>query len=544
MTTHGQAVTGVAHATRPPRPSPALAALLSFLLPGLGQAYAGERRRALLWALPTLALAAVVLGLFLLHRDLGYVAGLFLEPGSLLAVLVVDLVFLGYRIAAIVDGWHVAVRVSARSPLPGVRAARVGLAATAILVAITVGAQGLVAWVDWNAYDLVSGVFASGNGDGPAWGDGGVSLAEGGAPTDAVQIDASTGTIGVSTGASVSASAGAPTDAAALGTDAAVGPAGSAAAGAIVWTPSPGADSPAPSATDTGVPYWARDGRLDVLVLGGDAGPGRDGLRTDSMMLVSVDIASGRAAIFGFPRNLVNVPLPPRIANAYGCHCFPDMLSGYYRWAQSHPDLFSGSRTTRGYRALAELYGNLTGRTIDGVAAADLNGFIRLVDALGGLTIDVPYRIHDANYPRADGSGTMVLDIKPGPQTLPGWLALAFARSRHQDSDYGRMNRQQLVLVALRKQLNPCAMLPRLPDLVAVAKESLWTNIPSAQLPSLLALAEHVDMKRIGRFAFTPPTYAESVTAADVTHIRTTIRDAFKGAPPASAPDGEGFLHC
>jgi anionic cell wall polymer biosynthesis LytR-Cps2A-Psr (LCP) family protein len=106
------------------------------------------------------------------------------------------------------------------------------------------------------------------------------------------------------------------------------------------------------------------------------------------------------------------------------------------------------------------------------------------------------------------------------------------------------MNRQQLVLVALRKQLNPCAMLPRLPDLVSVAKESLWTNIPSSQLPSLLALAEHVDMKRIARFAFTPPTYNATVTAADVTRIRATIRDAFKGAPPAPGPDGEGFLHC
>ena len=262
------------------------------------------------------------------------------------------------------------------------------------------------------------------------------------------------------------------------------------------------------------------------------------------MMLVSVDVASGRAAIFGFPRNLVNVPLPPRIQKAFGCRCFPEMLSGYYRWAQSHPDLFTGSKTTRGYRALAELYTNLTGRTIDGVAAADLNGFIALVDALGGLKIDVPYKIHDNFYPKEDGSGTKVLDIAKGPQVLDGSMALAFARTRHQDSDYGRMSRQQMVLVALRKQMNPCNLLPRLPDLVKVAKASLWTNIPSSQLPSLLALAQHVDTKRIARSAFTPPDYDQNVTAADVTRMRATIRDAFKGAPPAPDPDGEGFLHC
>jgi anionic cell wall polymer biosynthesis LytR-Cps2A-Psr (LCP) family protein len=169
---------------------------------------------------------------------------------------------------------------------------------------------------------------------------------------------------------------------------------------------------------------------------------------------------------------------------------------------------------------------------------------VKLVDALGGLRIDVPYRIYDRNYPKEDGSGTIVLEIKPGLQTLSGSRALAFARTRHQDSDYGRMSRQQLVLVALRKQMNPCAMLPRLPDLVKVAKESLWTNIPSAQLPSLLALAQHVDTKRIKRVAFTPPSYPAYVTSSDVTRMRAVIRDVFNGAPPAPGPDGEGFLHC
>jgi len=533
-------------ATRGRRPSPALAAALSFILPGLGQAYAGQRGRALAWAVPTLAVVALLVGLLAIHRDMGYVAGILIQPGSLALAVVADLAFLVYRVAAIVDAYRVAARATPR--LPGTampNAIRVGLAATAVLVVATITAQGLVAWVGWNAYDLVNGVFASGSANAPDWGDGGAALAEGGAPTDVVGPDVATspGTADGSPpgGAIVWAPSPSATTSAYVTTSPYATPWASSPSSA---TPSPDA-TPSPAATDAGVPYWASDGRLDLLVLGGDAGPGRDGLRTDSLMLVSVDIASGRAAIFGFPRNLVNVPLPPRIAKAFKCHCFPEMLSGYYRWAQTHPDLFSGSKTTRGYRAVAELFGYLSGRTIDGVAAADLNGFVRLVDALGGLRIDVPYRIYDRNYPKEDGSGTIVLEIQPGLQTLSGSTALAFARTRHQDSDYGRMNRQQLVLVALRKQLNPCAMIPRLPDLVKVAKESLWTNIPSSQLPSLLALAQRMDTKRITRVGFAPPTYAESVTAADVTRIRAAIRDVFDGAPPAPAPDdGGGFLHC
>jgi LCP family protein required for cell wall assembly len=569
-------------ASRYPRPSPALAAFLSFLLPGLGQAYAGQRRRALLWALPTLVLFGALVVLVVAVRDPGYLVGLLIQPTWLLLILALDLAFLAYRIAAIVDAYRVAAGVRRG---PGARRAlRLGAIAMAGLVVATVALQGAVAWVDWNAYDLVSGVFAGGSGDAPDWGDGGGGDAEAGAAAfagdalDASLPDGSAVALGPD-GSPIAGDAGSltgmPAASAIVGSpsfvltpDDAAGPAasddtgsvgssgatGSSPPGAVdaagATPPASGGASPSapPGASPTPaageVPYWAKDGRLDVLVLGGDAGPGRDGLRTDSMMLVSVDIASGRAAIFGFPRNLVNVPLPPRIAKAYKCRCFPEMLSGYYRWAQSHPDLFTGSKTTRGYRAVAELYGYLTGRKIDGVAAADLNGFVKLVDALGGLRIDVPYRIYDRNYPKEDGSGTIVLEIKPGLQTLSGSLALAFARTRHQDSDYGRMSRQQLVLVALRKQMNPCAMLPRLPDLVKVAKESLWTNIPSAQLPSLLALAQHVDTKRITRVAFTPPKYQAYVTSADVSRMRAAIRDVFKGAPPAPDPDGEGFLHC
>jgi anionic cell wall polymer biosynthesis LytR-Cps2A-Psr (LCP) family protein len=188
----------------------------------------------------------------------------------------------------------------------------------------------------------------------------------------------------------------------------------------------------------------------------------------------------------------------------------------------------------------------MTGVAVDGVVSLDLNGFVRLVDALGGIEIDVPYRIYDKTYPTEDGSGTRVLEILPGPQRLDGSTALAFARSRHQDSDYGRMSRQQILLVAVRRQINPCTMLPRLPDLVRIAKDSLYTNIPLQELPRLLALASQIDTRRIERFAFTPAAgYPEIVTPASVEKMRVDVRDVFDGdSPPAEGSPDLSLLSC
>jgi anionic cell wall polymer biosynthesis LytR-Cps2A-Psr (LCP) family protein len=130
-----------------------------------------------------------------------------------------------------------------------------------------------------------------------------------------------------------------------------------------------------------------------------------------------------------------------------------------------------------------------------------------------------------------------VVDIRPGIQTLDGSTVLAFARTRRQDSDYGRISRQQLVLLAFRRQVNPCTLLPRLPELVGIAKETMYTNIPVEELPRLLALATEIETSRIERIAFTPANgYPEVATKASVEKMRRAIRDAFKGDPPP--PDG------
>jgi LCP family protein required for cell wall assembly len=271
-----------------------------------------------------------------------------------------------------------------------------------------------------------------------------------------------------------------------------------------------------------------------VLIVGGDAGPDRWSLRTDTMILVSVDVKTGRAAMFGIPRNLYNVPLPQRLARLFPNGVFPRMLNELFSYADLRPSQFPGGKS-RGYLATGAAIEALTGVDLDGIAVADLRGFVKLVDALGGLDITIRKSLYDSHYPLEDGSGWIQVSFKPGKYHLNGRMALAYARSRHQDSDYGRMHRQQEVLMALRNQMKPLCLVPRVGQLAKIAKASLWTNISAKSIPGLLELASRVDTRTIRQVFFNPPTYRMILQQDDVQRIRKAVRDVFKG--PAPKPD-------
>ena len=137
----------------------------------------------------------------------------------------------------------------------------------------------------------------------------------------------------------------------------------------------PPTPSPAP------VPDWARDGRLNILLVGSDAGTGRWLLRTDTMVLLSVDIESGQAAMFGIPRNLINVPLAGEDAKAFPDGRFPGLLNALYVYAWGHPWQFPGG-DARGFRAVTGAIQELVGVPLDGFVAVDLQGFVRLVNSV------------------------------------------------------------------------------------------------------------------------------------------------------------------
>jgi LCP family protein required for cell wall assembly len=464
---------------RPPlRASRALASFLSFLVPGAGQLVAGRVLAGIVFLAPVLV--AVALGIVAAGGDRGRLAGILVQPSVLLGIVVADAVLFLWRFAAIIDAWW-------RSKGP-----RTTVSTIVLVVVLTLtGAMHAVIGAEVMATrDTMDAIFASSDDQGD---DG----------------------FGVLPGPTKSPS---PTP-----------------------TPAPGSTplptvQPTPTPIPTPRPGPLADGRLDLLLVGGDAGPGRWSLRTDTLMLLSVDVKSGQAALFSIPRNMFNVPLPTESRKAFACGCFPRLINSLYVYASAHPGQFPGNDDTRGLRAVQMAIGKLTGRTLDGMVVVKLQGFVHLVNAIGGLDIKVPYAIHDDRYPLEDGSGYVTVDIAPGLQHLTGRKALMFARSRHQDSDYGRMARQQIVISALGKKLLKGNLITELPDLLAIAKDNLWTNLKTGDLPDLAALAETVDLKGMKTYRFDPPQYPEYLDHLELKRIHSLVDHIFDHAKPLASP--------
>jgi LCP family protein required for cell wall assembly len=251
------------------------------------------------------------------------------------------------------------------------------------------------------------------------------------------------------------------------------------------------------------------------------------------MILARLELATSRVALFGIPRNLVNVPLPAPASQAFACGCYPDLLNSLFRYAVENPQWFPGG-DDRGYRAVQAAIAELTAVHIDGMVVVTLDGFVRLIDAIGGLDIVTPYAVYDPRYPHENGTQHEEIFIPAGSHHLDGHMALAFARSRYQDSDYDRMFRQQLVLTSLRRQVNPCDLVFRIPELLDIARDSLWTNLPIEALPDLLAAAAGVKVDRIVRHQLWPPQIHELLDPASVALVREIVANPFvvEGASP------------
>ena len=169
------------------------------------------------------------------------------------------------------------------------------------------------------------------------------------------------------------------------------------------------------------------------------------------------------------------------------CGCFQPLLNALYVEATFvHPDRWPGTGSIKGIGAVRSTLSELTARPIDAVLVADLWGVIKVVDAMGGIDIDVPYSVYDKAYPDPF-YGRTELYIPAGKQHFDGRMALAYARSRHQDSDYGRMARQQTLLLAIREDIGPKTIL-NAPDLFQAAKGFAWTDLPRESLPNLVTL--------------------------------------------------------
>jgi polyisoprenyl-teichoic acid--peptidoglycan teichoic acid transferase len=290
-------------------------------------------------------------------------------------------------------------------------------------------------------------------------------------------------------------------------------------------------------------------GRVTVLLIGGDAGPGRRGLRTDTMIVASYELATGKVTLFGLPRNMVQVPLPDGPAADYfsECRCFPRLLNELYAFAEDErPDLFPHSRRP-GIAAVAGAAEELLGLPIDHYALVDLLGFVDLVDALGGVTVNNLKPLH-IEIDRLGRPGPRpAFEIQPGRRHLNGFTALAYSRSRETTSDYDRMQRQRCVIGSLARQTDTTELLTAFPKLVKVLKHTVATDIPASRLPSLIQAAGDHPVK-VATIGFTPPTYnrgwSNGYPVPDVAKIQRAVHRLTSQAPattPTTRADPDGL---
>jgi LCP family protein required for cell wall assembly len=282
----------------------------------------------------------------------------------------------------------------------------------------------------------------------------------------------------------------------------------------------------------------AVDGRYNILLLGGDAGPDRQGLRPDSVSVASVDAETGQVVLFGIPRNLEQVPfvegspLWGPFPDGYDCgsECLIDYL--YTEAEVNHTDLYpdaeqNGSRP--GVEAMRDAVQAVLGLEIQYYVLIDMQGFSQLIDALGGVDIEVAERVPLGSNQYDDGSPAPAIGyIEAGPQRMSGETALWYARSRYGTTDYERMARQRQVQQAIIAQANPANVLANFVAIAKAGAQVVSTDIPEGMLSHFVELGGKARELPVVSVDFVPPEV--NVVDPDYDAIRERVQQAV--APP------------
>ncbi len=445
------------------RKRPVGAALLSAILPGSGQWYAGHRRRALVLLLIDTVL--IVLALLANFNKLEILKAAF-RPDILVGAMIGNIALLAFRLWSADDAYRLAA-LHGRGRLTAVAGVVLGL--------LLLGPHLVAGYYDIVHYDLITSTFAE---------------EEETATTTTVETPVESAAPGESTTTT-----------------------------AFVVEPGP-------------VP-WDGLERLNIALLGADAGVGRESIRTDTMIVVSIDPENGNVALFSLPRNIVQAPLPEGMG-IWGCDCYPRLLNDLYVAGVEAPQAFPGPQDPS-VNAIKGGFSELLGIPIHNYALVTLEGFVGVIDAIGGVTIDVPFLIVDETYPHEDGVTIEEVEIEPGIQHLDGHLALAYARARRHADDYARMGRQRCLLDAMLAEADPVGLLLGYPELAGVLQDTMETDISLSRIPDLIDLLPKIDQENMISIRFIPPAYITGSTAtgniADVDLIREHVRIVMNSTP-------------
>jgi len=409
-------------------PQPALVALLSFLWPGLGHAYLRDRRTAALFALPTLALALIVVVQLLGGAELFAIQ--LIDPAFAAAVIAWTIVVATWRMGAIGHAFLIAPAVG--------RASRSVQGTVVALLVVVVAMHGVVGYYAWAFYQAGSEIFEPPPVDNEPPPVSGVSPS----PTPTFSLE--------------------------------------------------------PGATPTPVPTERPPtNRVTFLLMGVDSGHDRNHALTDTLLVVSIDTVDKTAVMISIPRDLARLPF-------YAGGTFTPKINELLTTARLNPSKYPDGPT----ETLKRQIGFLVGIEIDYYAQVNLEGFERMVNLVGGVDVNNPKWIRDANYDWFDG--TFGYSLSPGPHHLDGRNALAYVRSRQGigDNDFTRARRQQEVIAALRDRMLQPSSLQKLPDLLRVASQTIRTDFPADQVDEYVALGKEVGGDRIRSGIVLGPPYA------------------------------------
>lgn len=294
---------------------------------------------------------------------------------------------------------------------------------------------------------------------------------------------------------------------------------------------------------------WADLPRVNVLLLGSDAAEAREGTRTDTMIVASIDTRSGESVLFSVPRNLQRVPVPRDnpLYNLYpgrydcGEQCLMNAIwTEAETTAEEHPEWYTDDPDP-GLTATREVLSAVLGLPIHQTVIVNLEGFEDLIDAMGGVTVTVKEEIPINGVTYTDDQGKLQLDpnspnlewLQPGTQRLTGRQALGYSRSRVTTDDFSRMRRQRCMVAAVIDQADPMTLLQRYPQIITAVGDNVVTDIPQSELSTWAELVLVVQRGSIKSLPFTAQN--TDVADPDYDQIRYRVWDALHPAPEPTA---------
>lgn len=449
------------------------AATFSALLPGLGHAYLRRWGRGLVWMAPYVLLGALLAGILVDPAVRNDFLARFAAPSWLLGAMVAIAIDALYRALSAIDAWRLANSAEGTAGAPALRVGSVGgLLGVVLVLAISHVA---VARFPLLAYEALIGI---GGGD----------------EAPIVPRPSSAPTL------SPRPSAGAPT--ASPGTSPTAAP-------PTATLPSP----VTPGATIGPDAAWNGRDRLNILLIGADRR--EDGgvtYLTDTLIVATIDPVTRQIGMISLPRDTTQVPFPPSwegVTSLYGT-TYAGKINALYTEARNRGDPFTGSDAQRGYIAIKGALSELYQLDIQYYLAVDLGGFVSVIDTLGGVIIDVQTPVTDPHYPSDDGRAGLKLYVPAGIGYMDGAETLAYARARHETSDFDRAERQQRVIASVRAQTDLARLLEPgvLQGLLETFSEDVDTDIPPELFPQLLTLAQGIDLNERVSLVLAAPTYS------------------------------------